>query len=135
MSRLTQLGLLSIVLGSVLFFLGLFPFAVDSDITSGIGAAQLMAMLTGLSMLILGAYVTVYSSLHRGHRRTLIQDVGLRLGMTGLVFSVAATLADLLGFGSHTLVAGPTFGWLQALGMLSGFMIAALGVLIYATAR
>lgn len=88
-------------------------------------------MLVGLFILICGAYITVYSLLHRGTQTNLLRDVGLRLGMTGFVFASAATIADLLGFGSHSLTAEPIFGWLQAAGMLTGFVISAIGVLIY----
>jgi hypothetical protein len=65
-----------------------------------------------------------------------MRDIGVRLGMTGLVLAAAATMADLLGFGSHiTSSSGPFFGWLQAIGMLAGFLLSALGVFIYGAAR
>ncbi|HEC24321.1 MAG TPA: hypothetical protein ENI95_15545 [Chloroflexi bacterium] len=135
MSRLAQLGVFITVLGGVILFLGLFPFAVDADATPGIGMAQMGAMLTGLFMLVLGAYVVVYAMVHRGRPRTLMRDIGIRMGMTGLVFAAAATLADVMGFGSHTTESGPLFGWLQATGMLIGFGIASLGVIIYGMTR
>jgi hypothetical protein len=135
MSRLAQLGIFFIVLGAVILFLGLFPFAVDADVASGIGIVQIFTMLAGLFLLVLGAYVVVYAIVHRGRPRTLMGDIGVRMGMTGLVFAAAATLADVMGFGSHTAAEGPWFGWLQAAGMLIGFLISALGVLIYGMAR
>ncbi len=134
MSRLVQLGIFCIVLGGVILFLGLFPFAVDIDTTPGIGLVQILGMQIGLLLLIGGAYTVVYAILHRGRPRSLMRDIGVRLGMTGLVFSAAATLADVMGFGSHTN-AGPVFGWLQAAGMLAGFLIAAIGVVVYGAAR
>ncbi len=135
MSHLAQLGVFCAVLGAVVLFLGLFPSAVDADSTPGTGLAQIAAMLVGLSLLTLGAYVVVFALIHRGRPRTLLQDIGIRMGLTGLVFAMGATMADVMGFGSHTTSAGALFGWLQAAGMLTGFLIAALGVLIYGTTR
>src|SRR5688572_19696010 len=114
MSRLAQFGLFSGVLGGVVLFLGLFPSAIDADWTPDIGLTQIVGMQIGLSLLIIGAYTVVYALIHRGHPRSLMRDIGVRLGMTGLVFSAAATMADVMGFGSHTTDAGPLFGWLQA---------------------
>lgn len=135
MSRLAQLGVFCVVLGGVVLFLGLFPAAVDADSTPGIGIAQILAALGGLSLIVLGAYVVVHALFHRGRPRTLLGDIAIRMGLTGMVLSAAATLADALGFGSHTGSTGPVFGWLQAVGMLFGFGVAALGVLIYGMAR
>jgi cellobiose-specific phosphotransferase system component IIC len=135
MSRLTQLGVFCVVLGGVILFLGLFPFSVGLDVTAGIGATQIVAMLTGLFLLVLGAYVVVYAVIHRGQERTLAHMIGVRLGLTGLVFASAAAFADLMGFGSHVSGEGAVFGWLQAAGMMTGFLISALGVLIYGITR
>ena len=131
MSRLAQLGVFSMVLGGVLLFLGFFPFTVDADYTAGIGLTQIAGILTGIILLILGAYLFTYAILFRGRSRTLIGDIGIRMGLTGLVFAIAATLADVLGFGSHSNANGNLFGWLQALGLMLGFGFAAIGVLLY----
>jgi hypothetical protein len=135
MSRLAQLGVFSLVLGGVVLFLGVFPSAVDADSVAGIGLLQIVTMLVGLVLIVLGAYVVVYALFHRGTPSTLTRDIGIRLGLTGMVIAAAATLADTMGFGSHTSADGPLFGWLQALGMLFGFGIAALGVLMYGFTR
>lgn len=135
MSRLAQLGVFCVVLGGVVLFLGLFPAAVDADTTPGIGIAQILAALGGLSLIVLGAYVVAHALFHRGRPRTLLGDIAIRMGLTGMVLSAAAALADTLGFGAHAGSTGPFLGWLQATGMLVGFGIAALGVLIYGMAR
>lgn len=133
MNRLAQLGIFLDVLGAITLFLGLFPFAVDMD-TEGVGLTQIMTWLIGLSLLVLGAYVVVFALVHRDRPRTLLRDIGVRLGMTGLVMSAAATLADIMGFGSHGVGTGFLFGWLQVVGMLAGFVVAAIGVIIYGLA-
>lgn len=135
MNRLTQFGVFCVVLGGVLLFLGLFPFAVDAEAVPGIGLTQIFTMLAGLFLLVVGAYVVVYAIMHRGQPRTLRRDVGVRLGMTGLLFAAAAMLADVLGYGSHSPVEGPLFGLAQAAGMVIGFLIAAFGVLVYGWPR
>ncbi|NLH09131.1 MAG: hypothetical protein GX484_16165 [Chloroflexi bacterium] len=129
MSRLAQLGVFCMVLGAVVLFLGLFPGAVNADVTPGIGLVQIIGILTGLVLLVLGAYVVTRALIHRNGRRTLMRDIGVRLGLTGMVFAAAVTLADALGYGSH--VGGSVFGWLQTIGLLLGFGMAALGVIIY----
>jgi hypothetical protein len=121
------------VLGAIILFLGLFPFAVDLGI-EGVGLAQIMTWLVGLTLLVLGAYVVVFALVHRDRPRTLLRDIGVRLGMTGLVMSAAAALADIMGFGSHGMGTSFLFGWVQVVGMLVGFVVAAIGVLIYGLA-
>lgn len=132
MNKLAQVGILSISLGSVLLFLGLFPFAADLDNAPGVGPSQLAALIGGLFFFVLGGYVVLFAVVHIGHPRTLLQDVGVRLGMTGLVVSAASALADTMGFGSHT--SGTLLGAVQAGGILVGFGISAIGVVIYGVA-
>lgn len=131
MGRLAQAGIFCTTTGGITLFLGLFPGAVAADRTPGIGLAQILVILFGLSLLILGAYITVYALLHRGRPRNLIRDVGMRTGITGILFASAAIMADIFGFGSHVGADGVLMGWLQALGVLIGFAISAIGVLIY----
>ena len=135
MNRIGQLGIFCIILGGVLLFLGLFPFTIGANETPGIGRLQIISILTGLSVLILGAYVLVYSLYHEGQPHSLMHSIALRLGMTGIVFAAGSTLADLMGFGSHINAEGPFFGWLQATGLLAGFLIASVGVLLYGLSR
>lgn len=130
MSRLAQVGIFLMVLGGVVLGLALFPSAIDADATPGIGVVQIIAILGGLVLLVTGAYVVTRGLVHGGSRQhTLLRDIGIRLGLTGMVFAAAVTMADAMGYGSHS--GGPVFGWLQTIGILLGFGIAALGVLIY----
>jgi len=135
MSRLAQFGIFTTVTGGVVLFLGLFPDAVAAEGTPGIGIVQMIAMLSGLVLIIGGAYVAAYAMFHRGAPPSLVRSIGLRMGLTGLVFAAAATLSDAMGYGSHGGGAGIVFGWLQTAGMLAGFGMAAIGVLVYALAR
>ena len=132
MNKLAQVGILSIALGGVLLLLGLFPFAADLDNAPGVGVTQLASIITGLFFFVLGGYVVLYAMQHAGRPRSLMRDVGVRLGMTGLVISAASALADTLGFGSHT--SGTLLGGVQTGGILVGFGISAVGVLVYGLA-
>jgi hypothetical protein len=135
MGRLSQFGVFLMVLGGIVLFLGLFPGAVDMDSTPGIGIAQMIGMMAGLLLLVAGAYVIARGLMPPNLGHSLLRDVGIRMGLTGMVFAAAATLADSMGFGSHSGGTGPLFGWLQTTGMLFGFVMAAAGVLIYGSAR
>lgn len=135
MTRFAQLGVFFAVLGGVVLFLGMFPQSIDANLSPDIGPVQLLIMLVGLALLVFGAYLFAFATIHRGNPRTLQRDVGVRMGLTGVVFAAAATMADVLGFGSHLPSDGAFFGWLQATGLLVGFGFAALGVLVYVLAR
>ena len=135
MTRSAQVGVFLVTLGGVVLFVGMFPGAIDAALTPEVGPVQLMAMLAGLTLLVFGAYIFAYATIHQGRPSTLQMAIGVRMGLTGLVFAAAATMADIMGFGSHVPSDGIFFGWLQAAGMLIGFGIAALGVLIYVLAR
>ena len=135
MSQLAQLGVFTTVLGGVIMFLGLFPEAVDAAFTASIGLLQIFAMLTGLLLLVAGAYIVAYAMIHRGKPGSLMRDIGLRMGLTGFVLAAAATLSDAMGYGSHVSGEGLIFGWLQTAGMMAGFVLAAAGVLVYGMAN
>ncbi len=130
MNRLGQAGIFIVALGVVSLFMGIFPFSVNPNATPGIGIIQIAAMLAGLSLVVVGGYIVVYASVLRNRPGNMIRSVGVRLGMTGMVFSAAAALADVMGFGSHTATS-MIFGPLQGAGMLAGFLMAMIGVLIY----
>jgi hypothetical protein len=134
MVRVGQIGIALGVLGIVLAFMGLFPGMTGLQPTPGIGAIQLVTMLVGFSLLIAGAFIYVKYTFYTHDRSTLSQQIALRLSMTGLLFAGMAALADILGFGSNVRNATEDifFGSWQAGGLIGGFLVASLGVLIYA---
>lgn len=129
-----QFGIALGALGIVLAFLGLFPDVTGIPTGQGLGVVQFVAIIIGFSLLMFGAIMYVKWTFYLGVQPNLIQAIGLRLAMTGIVFSGIAGFADFLGFGSHNLVLASEglLGPIQALGVLGGFFIAALGVMIYA---
>lgn len=134
MERTNETSIIIGVLGIVVTLMGLFPGIIGLDAAPGIGVLQVVVILSGFSLLFLGAYEFVFRAFYRGTRRTLAQDVGIRLTLTGLVIAAAAGLADVLGFGSHppTPSTRPLLGELQATVFVGGFLVASAGVVIYA---
>ncbi len=129
-----QFGIALGALGIVLAFLGLFPDVTGIPTGHGFGVVQFVAIIIGFSLLIFGAVLYVKWTFYLNKPPNLIQAIGLRLAMTGIVFSGIAGFADFLGFGSHNLAISPEvmLGPIQALGVVGGFFIAALGIMIYA---
>ena len=134
MPRIAQFGIALGALGTVLTFMGLFPGVTGLTPAKGIGIVQIVTMLMGFTLLILGALIYVKFTFYVGHPANLAQQIGIRLSLTGLLFAAMSGAADIVGFGSHGSATGtpPLFGMLQAIGIIGSFIIAALGVLIYA---
>jgi len=134
MPRIAQFGIALGALGTVLTFMGLFPGVTGLNPARGIGIVQIFTMLIGFTLLIMGALIYVKFTFYFGHPANLAQQIGIRLALTGLLFAAMSGSADIVGFGSHGSATGsePLFGMLQAIGIIGSFIIAALGVLVYA---
>ena len=117
----------------MLVLIGLFPGIVGLEVTPGVGVLQVIVILLGFSLLFLAAYIFAWQTFFAGQPTTLAQAIGIRLTMTGLLFSAAAGLADVLGFGSHTPTAPerPFLGVWQAIAFIGGFLVASSGIVIY----
>lgn len=134
MARFAQIGIALGALGTVLTFMGLFPGVTGLPPARGIGIVQIVTILTGFVLLILGVLIYVKFTFYSGKPANLTQQIGIRMALTGLLFAAMTGMADVLGFGSHLRNnnAEPLFGGLQALGIIGSFAVAAIGVLIYA---
>lgn len=134
MPRVAQFGIALGALGAMLTFMGLFPGVTGIQPNPGIGIMQLFTILVGFMLLILGALIYVKFTFYAFKAGNLAQQIGIRLALTGLLFAAMVALSDVLGFGSHLIdsPSGTFFGVLQAMGMIGSFMVASLGVLIYA---
>lgn len=134
MVRLAQFGIAVGALGIVLTLMGLFPGVTGVEPTPGIGIVQILMAITGFSLLIAGAFIYVKYTFYEKQRATLAQQIGFRLSLTGLMLGAMVGLADILGFGSNvrTITTDIFFGPWQAVGLLGGFLMASIGVLVYA---
>jgi len=122
------------LLGGIVLLIGLFPQLTGIEPTPGVGIVKISTILLGYSTFILGALIFVQSAFYPKRPHTLWQEIGVRLSLTGLVFSAFSAYADVLGYGSNPPGPGqrPLLGIYQATGLVGGFLIAALGVLIFA---
>jgi hypothetical protein len=129
-----QFGIVVAALGVVLALMGLFPSVTGIQVAAGVGVVQFVSILLGFALLDFGALMYVRFTIYAKVATNLIQQIGVRLTLTGLVLASLTGLADFLGFGSHAREAGSDvfFGQLQALGLVGSLLISALGVMIYA---
>ncbi len=133
--RIAQIAILVGTLGLVLTLIGLFPSITGVEPKSGVGVLQILVILLGLTLLIMGAFVFVEIVFYPDVPTNLAQDIAMRLSFTGLLMTAAIGLADVLGFGSHSPGDQenlPYLGPWQVMGMTIGFLVASIGVLVYA---
>jgi hypothetical protein len=118
-----------VLLGLFIFLIGISPDLIGMDRSPVVGFVQVGVWLTGLAALLLGTYLTI-RVIRNGRNQTLRADVGVRLMATGYVVAAAASLADFIGIGSHTLP-GLVFGHLQVLGLVLGVLVSLIGVVLF----
>lgn len=136
MPGVAQFGIALGALGVVLAFMGLFPDVTGITPGRGVGLVQFTTLFTGITLLHIGALLYIKFTFYVGRAANLVQQIGVRLSMTGLIVMAMAGLADFLGFGSHerTPQLDGVLGSLQAFGLIGGLVIAAVGILIYVAA-
>jgi hypothetical protein len=119
-----------VLFGFVVFIIGVEPDLIGMDRSPVVGFVQLYTWLSGLAILLASAYMTV-RVVRNGRPLSLRAEVGVRLIATGYVVAVAASFADFLGIGSHTLRGGLYFGEVQVLGLVIGLLTSLVGVILY----
>lgn len=134
MGRVAQIGIIISALGIMIIIMGLFPGVTGLTPTPGIGIIQIFAILTGFTLLIMGALLYVKLAFYANYPSNLAQQIGTRLAFTGLVLAAMSGLADVLGFGSHgrNFVDNAFLGPWQATGIIGSYILSCIGVLIYA---
>ena len=135
--KFVQASILIGTFGLVTCFMGLYPGITGAEPQSGIGVLQILAILSGMSFMILGALIFVKVNFYPQVSVNLAQQIALRLCLTGILFAAASGFADLLGYGSNPPGGPeeiPILGPYQAAGMVFGYFVAAVGVLMYAIA-
>jgi len=124
-----RMGLVITMFGLVLYLLGVAPHLFNLDRSPIIGFIQIAVFLIGLAFICLGGY-TCLNALWNGQEKSILADIGLRLVSTGYVISVASGMADIFGFGTHGLPNIPYFGPYQAVGVIIGEVVIAVGFLM-----
>jgi hypothetical protein len=130
----TASGLTFIVLlGSFIFILGIHPGFFGLDRSPVVGFVQMGVWLTGLAVVLLGAYGAA-RIVRNGRKHSLRSEIGVRLVATGYVVALAASLADFLGIGSHPLPR-VYFGPIQVAGLMTGVVLSLTGLILYLPRR
>ena len=97
MWRFAQVGIALGALGIMLCLMGLFPGVTGAEPTIGIGLVQVTMVLTGYTLLILGALTYLKFTFYLNVPSTLAQQIGTRLALTGILFAALSGLAAHLG--------------------------------------
>lgn len=118
-----------VLLGLFIFLIGVWPDLIGMDRSPVVGFVQIGVWLTGLAILLLGAYATV-QVVRNGIPTSLRADIGIRLIATGYVVVAVASLADFIGVGAQRM---PfiAFGPVQVIGLAIGVLVSLLGVILY----
>jgi hypothetical protein len=121
------------VLGLALIAASVWADLMGLDLTPGFGLFQVLGSLVGITFLTTAAYLF----LAQGHQplkdRTLLADVGIRMGLTGLLTCYVSGLADMLGVGTHQgpRFERPFFGPLQTAGLALGLFLVLVGLVLF----
>lgn len=117
------------LVGLFLFLLGIYPDLIGMDKSPVVGFVQVGFWLFGLALSLVSAYATI-RILRSGRATSLRAEIGERLIATGYVVAAAASLADFIGIGSHS-IPDLVFGPLQVIGLVVGVVIGTVGLVLY----
>lgn len=124
-----RIGLVILILGFLVFVLGVDPAMFGLDRSPVLGFVQIGVFLVGLAVICIGGYITL-NTLWNSRQKTIAADFGLRLVSTGFVIAVFSGMADVFGFGNHPFPEVPYFGPWQAFGVVIGELIIIIGFLL-----
>jgi hypothetical protein len=124
-----RIGLIIIMLGLVIFALGVQPALFGLDRSPVVGFVQITVFLFGLAIICIGGYL-VLNTLWNGRQKTIPADIGFRLITTGYVIAAVSGMADVFGFGSQPFPNVPYFGPWQASGVMFGQVMITIGFLM-----
>lgn len=126
-------ALVVVILGLALGALALAADPLGLDLTPGFGLLQALGMLLGITMAASGGCYFLWHRRKPGGPLSLMSDVGLRLGLTGLLACYVSGIADVLGIGTHRGASWerPFLGPLQLAGLLLGLLIVLVGLLLF----
>jgi hypothetical protein len=127
--RRIRTGLITTMIGLVLFVIGAKPDIFTLDRSPVIGFIQIAVFEIGLAIISLGGYISLMA-LWRRDQPSIMADFGIRFVATGYLICVFTGMADIFGFGSHLLPGIPYFGPLQSMGVLVGELIIAIGLIM-----
>ena len=117
--------------GFFIFLIGADPGLFGLDRSPLIGFVQTATFSVGLALLCLGGFISLKICQQSNQVQSLAQDIGIRLVATGYLVALISGMADVFGFGTQAWPAPPYFGPTQAVGVVIGEFIIAIGFLLY----
>ena len=124
-----RLGVVFVILGLLIFLLGVDPGIFGLDRSPVVGFVQIAVFLFGLALICLGGYLAL-NTLWGDTPKTIAADIGYRLVSTGYVIALTSGMADVFGFGTQPLPSIPYFGVWQATGVIVAQVIIAIGFIL-----
>ncbi len=124
-----RFSLITVAIGLFIFAVGAKPNWFGWDRSPVVGFIQISVFLVGLALICIGGFVGL-SALWGKQQRSIIADIGLRLVGTGYVIAVFTGMADVFGMGTQPPPNIPYFGPWQAVGVLIGQSVIAIGFLM-----
>jgi hypothetical protein len=122
-------GLIGSLVGLFAVAVGAKPDWFNWDRSPVVGFVQIAVVLIGLAIICIAGALGLLA-LWKGRARSIFADIGLRLVSTGYVIAVFSGMADIFGMGSQPLPGLPFFGPWQAMGVVIGEAVIALGFLM-----
>jgi hypothetical protein len=127
--RRVAVGLITTIIGFILFLLGARPALFGMDISPVVGFVQITVFTVGLTIMCGGGYATL-TGLWKKRTLSILAEVGIRVVATGYVIAFFCGLADYFGFTRQHYPASPNFGPLQSGGFILGQIIIAIGFIL-----
>ncbi|HXF83978.1 MAG TPA: hypothetical protein VNK49_01175 [Anaerolineales bacterium] len=124
-----RFSLMTILFGFFVLTVGAKPDWYGWDRSPVVGFIQISVFLIGLALICVGGYFGM-TALWGKEQRSIIADIGLRLVGTGYVIAVFTGMADVFGLGTQPLPNVPYFGPWQAIGVVIGQIVIAIGFLM-----
>ena len=133
MNTKSKVSLVLLLIGVSFVVLSMGADALGLDMTPGFGVFQTLGILAGISLLAAAGYIFLPSGRPSGRELSLMSDIGMRMGLTGLLACYVAGLADMIGVGTHQGIRyeRPFFGPWQLGGFAIGLLIVGTGLLLY----
>lgn len=133
------------LIGAVLAYIALSPERLGLNFTSGFGVVQMAQLLVAITLLTVAGLWQIRGLRGPQAEKSLQADIAVRLTLTGLIFSYATGLADLLQIGTHVRrcpaleaageTCGPYVGPIQLVGLIIALITIVIGLLLYYTSR
>ena len=130
---LPRVSLTLAIVGVALIFLSAGADLLGLDLTPGVGLMQTLGVLLGITFLVTAGFSFLAQRRPRDETTPLMSDIGIRMGLTGLLACYVSGLADMVGVGSHQGVRfdRPFLGPLQLIGFGLGLLVVLIGLILF----